>query len=51
MFGNYQNIQVLSEKRETLGNDPAACADFQTAINMGDKDAGNNYEKFCKKKN
>jgi tetratricopeptide (TPR) repeat protein len=33
-----------------LGNDPPACDDFQRAINMGDKDAVNNYEKFCKKK-
>jgi len=33
-----------------LGNDPAACIDFQKAMGMGDKDAGNNYEKFCKKR-
>jgi len=34
---------------QMLGNSPAACADFQKAIEMGDKDAVNNYEKFCKK--
>jgi len=33
-----------------LGNDPAACEAFTKAIEMGDKDAVNNYEKFCKKK-
>jgi len=35
---------------QMLGNTQSACADFQKAIEMGDKDAVNNYEKFCKKK-
>lgn len=35
---------------QMLGNTQAACTDFQKAIEMGDKDAVNNYEKFCKKK-
>jgi O-antigen ligase/tetratricopeptide (TPR) repeat protein len=34
---------------QMLGNTQAACVDFQKAIEMGDKDAVNNYEKFCKK--
>jgi tetratricopeptide (TPR) repeat protein len=45
----YFNLRGVD--KHMLGNEPAACADFQTAINMGDKDAVNNYEKFCKKKN
>jgi O-antigen ligase/Tfp pilus assembly protein PilF len=44
-------INLRGVNKHMLGNEPAACADFQTAINMGDKDAVNNYEKFCKKKN
>ena len=43
-------INLRGVDQQMLGNVPAACADFQTAINMGDKDAKNNYEKFCKKK-
>ncbi len=34
---------------QMLGNTQAACADFQKAMEMGDKDAVNNYEKFCMK--
>jgi O-antigen ligase/Tfp pilus assembly protein PilF len=44
----YFNLKGVNH--HMLGNDPAACADFQKAIEMGDKDAVNNYEKFCKKK-
>ncbi len=29
------------------GNDSAACADFVRAMDMGDKDAQNNYDHFC----
>jgi len=44
----YLNLRGVCEQMQ--GNSAAACADFQTAINMGDKDAVNNFEKFCKKK-
>jgi tetratricopeptide (TPR) repeat protein len=44
----YLNLRGVNQ--HMLGNDPAACVDFQKAIEMGDKDAVNNYEKFCKKK-
>ncbi len=44
----YFNMRGVN--KQMLGNTAAACADFQTAMNMGDKDAPNNYEKFCKKK-
>ena len=44
----YFNMRGVN--KQMLGNTAAACADFQTATNMGDKDAPNNYEKFCKKK-
>lgn len=32
------------------GNDSAACADFIQAMDMGDKDAQNNYDHFCQKR-
>lgn len=32
------------------GNDSAACADFIKAMDMGDKDAQNNYDHFCQKR-
>ncbi len=44
----YLNLRGVNQ--QMLGNTQAACADFQKAIEMGDKDAVNNYEKFCKKK-
>ena len=44
----YLNMRGVN--KQMLGNTASACADFQTAMNMGDKDAPNNYEKFCKKK-
>ena len=44
----YYNMRGVNH--QMLGNYPAACADFQKAIDLGDKDAVNNYEKFCKKK-
>lgn len=31
-----------------VGNDTAACADFQSAIGLGDKDAEANFNQFCK---
>ncbi|MCK9204797.1 MAG: O-antigen ligase family protein [Bacteroidales bacterium] len=34
---------------QMLGNLDAACADFDAAGKMGDKDGTNNYEKFCRK--
>ena len=43
-------INLRGVNQQMLGNASAACTDFQTAIGMGDKDAKNNYEKFCKKK-
>lgn len=33
-----------------LGNDDAACIDFNLAKSMGDKDAVSNIQKFCQKK-
>jgi len=44
----YLNLRGVDQ--QMLGNMTAACADFQTAMGMGDKDAINNYEKFCRKK-
>ena len=44
----YLNLRGVN--LQMMGNTAAACADFQTAMGMGDKDAVNNYEKFCKKK-
>jgi len=43
---SYLNLRGVTE--QILGNKSAACADFQTAINMGDKDAVNNFNKYCK---
>ncbi len=43
------DFNLRGVNQHLLGNDPAACIDFQKAMGMGDKDAGNNYEKFCKK--
>jgi Tfp pilus assembly protein PilF len=34
---NYQN----------LGKKTEACADYEKAMKMGDRDGGNNYKKFC----
>jgi len=33
-----------------MGNDTAACVDFQSAISLGDKDAEVNYNQFCIKR-
>lgn len=43
-------INLRGVNLQMLGITASACSDFQKAIEMGDKDAVNNYEKFCKKK-
>jgi len=45
---SYYNLRGAA--KHMMGDDPAACIDFQKAIDMGDKDAIQNVEKFCKKK-
>ena len=42
------DFNLRGANQHLLGNNVAACADFQTAIKMGNKDAVNLYEKFCK---
>jgi len=32
-----------------LGNNEAACKDFQKALSLGDRDAVENMKKFCQK--
>lgn len=46
---NLYNLRGVSW--HMTGNDSAACADFIKAMDMGDKDAQNNYDHFCQKRN
>lgn len=41
-------VNLRGINKHFLGDNPGACADFQAAIAMGDKDAPVNYERFCR---